>query len=186
MNAIATRPAKSTAISASAACSPELWKLLTGREPNYLDNTARVARDPALKAEVIAALPDIVRLAAPCGPKFVIGALMPLVAVFGVGDRSQAEWAAFWRFYTDALSDMPAEAVTAGIKAYVHKPDSEFFPKPGPLRALVEEAGHPVICAKRRAQVMAEAEAQRPDQGDTAYRHYLLALNVEIQNRSVA
>jgi hypothetical protein len=74
-----------------------------------------------------------------------------MVSVYGVQDKSEAEWGAFWGIYVEALSGFPATAIREGVKAYIALPDSEFFPKPGKLRSL---------CAKWSE--VADERASRP------------------------
>lgn len=90
--------------------------------------------------------------AKPCGDKAVVALLAPMVAVYGVADRSKAEWAAFWRLYIAALADLPLSALRTGVDDYVAQPDSEFFPKPGPLKALCEKHAIPLRMAANRAR----------------------------------
>jgi hypothetical protein len=58
--------------------------------------------------------------------------------------RTDAEWAAWWADYTNALDDMPPSAIEAGMAAYVKGPDSEFFPKPGRIRELAKTTPNPL------------------------------------------
>lgn len=99
------------------------------------------------------------RHAEPCGDKAVIAALVPLVSLYGVSDKSEQEWKVFWRFYAEALSGVPLEALKAGVADYVSRPDSEFFPKPGPLKALCDRHAMPILIAARRAQKALEQAA---------------------------
>lgn len=89
---------------------------------------------------------------APCGKAAVIETLAPLLAVYGVADRSKGEWTAFWRYYLDSLADLPLECLRAGVSAYVKRSTSEFFPKPGPLRELCILEGAPVYRAVGRVR----------------------------------
>lgn len=90
--------------------------------------------------------------AQPAGREAVIAALAPMVTLYGVPDKTEAEWRAFWKFYADALGRLPIEAVKAGANAYVNLPDSEFFPKPGPLKKLCEKAAEELYTALGRAR----------------------------------
>lgn len=56
--------------------------------------------------------------------------------------REEPEWAAWWQDYFDALADLPAPAIEAGMKAWLALPDSEFMPKPGRLRELAKTTPH--------------------------------------------
>lgn len=86
-----------------------------------------------------------------CGGKAVVATLAPLVTLYGVSDRSETEWTAFWGFYIEALAGSPLEALKGGVAQYVASPKSEFFPKPGPLKALVDEHARPIRGAAFRA-----------------------------------
>lgn len=141
--------AKPLAKTASEECRPELWRLLTDRRPS-----SEVVPELALaeRGAVEAALPALEAHAAPCGPQAVIAALVPLVTLYGVPDKSEKEWAAFWRFYTEALGNLPLEALKAGVAEYVRASSSEFFPKPGPLLALCNAHAGPITVAAWRAR----------------------------------
>ncbi len=102
--------------------------------------------------EAIPALQDRCR---PCGDKAVIATLSPMLTLYGVSDRSAAEWRMFWTFYLELLAGLPLESVQAGVRAYVSAPDSNFFPKPGPLLALCQAAVIPSIMALGRARRIA-------------------------------
>lgn len=120
--------------------------------------------------------------AAPCGAKAVIAELAPMVALYGVPDRSREEWATFWRFYTDLLGKLSLEAVKAGVAAYVAKPDAEFFPKPGPLAALCKDTHDRLFMAAHRLRIACAAKqpeevgARDPD----AYRRHLSEVSLAI------
>jgi len=75
----------------------------------------------------------------------------------------------FWRFYTDALGDQPLESLKAGVDEYVRHGDSEFFPKPGPLKAICEKHAMPLAKAKSRlVRVLERLESRPPDNGAAA------------------
>lgn len=57
-------------------------------------------------------------------------------ALFPQPQRNDAEWAAWWADYFDALSGLSAPAVEAGMAAWVKSPDAEWLCKPGKLREL--------------------------------------------------
>lgn len=158
MTDIQIRP--NLAPTASAECSPGLWRLLTDPNISYfaaVDDVARLA-DPGELQSVVGKLESH---AQGCGAKAVIAALAPLVTLYGVADRSENEWTAFWRFYIDALEGSPVEALRAGVADYVGHPKSEFFPKPGPLKALVDKRASPILTAMGRASRAARQIEQR-------------------------
>jgi hypothetical protein len=93
----------------------------------------------------------------PCGAEFVIETLAPMLAVYGLGRKSSAEAEAFWAAYIDTLEGVPREALTAGVREYNSAATSEFFPKPGPLKAICERHAIPLRMAANRAQRALEA-----------------------------
>lgn len=159
MTDLTTRTALAT--TASAECSPALWRLLTAPNVSWfaaVDDVATRA-DPN---ELAIAARRLEAHAEGCGPQAVIATLAPLVTLYGVGDRSEGEWTAFWRFYIDALASAPPEALKAGVADYVASAKSEFFPKPGPLKALVDDRARPVVAASHRAsRALAQIEARK-------------------------
>jgi hypothetical protein len=118
--------------------------------------------DPALHAEVKAALPALKARAQPCGAEAVVRLVGKLFAVFPQPDRSEAEWAAFWEAYTEDLGGIPLEALEAAVRDYRRKPDAEFLPKPGPLRELALKHAEPIWKAVSRAKRAAESLPRRP------------------------
>lgn len=95
---------------------------------------------------------DLERTIEPCGPAVVLEVLAPLLALYGVGRKSDAEAEAFWGFYLDALGGLPAEALRNGVAEYVADGKSEFFPRPGPLKAICERHAVPLRMAANRAR----------------------------------
>lgn len=85
-----------------------------------------------------------------CGEDAVASALAPLVLVFGVSDSARST--AFWRIYKQQLAGLPREALAASVDEYAGLPDSHFFPKPGPLRALAIKHAAPLYQAASRAR----------------------------------
>jgi len=145
---------------ASSECTPELWRRLTDSRLDFQSAVDGLLTDsielPRVRQEVIAAAGKLQRHVQPCGPKAVMAALMPLVTLYGVADRSEREWTAFWAHYLTALEGLPTEALKAGVEDYVALPDSEFFPRPGPLKALCEKRAIPIRMAMSRARKAAE------------------------------
>lgn len=100
----------------------------------------------------------------PCGGQAVIEALAPMLSLFNVPRKTEAEAATFWRFYIEALESLPAEAVRAGVTDYVSDAKAEWFPKPGPLKALCEKRAESLRIAvgrTRKALHLAD-QAARP------------------------
>lgn len=144
-----------------AECSPALRRLLTAHSLPHFEVTDEIANHAIIRAEVAAAMPALEREAAPCGPKAVVAVLAPLVTLYGVSDKSEAEWKAFWGFYVDIIGELPIEAVRAGVRDYVADPTSEFFPKPGPLKAICARHATDVLTAISRARRALSIEPKR-------------------------
>jgi hypothetical protein len=115
---------------------------------------------PLLHAEAKAIAPHLSRLAQGCGAEQVALALQPLVLVYGLG--AQAKSSAFWKLYIDALADIPAESLAEALSDYAREPTAEFFPKPGPLRALALKRAAPLLKAAYRAKRAANSLPRRP------------------------
>jgi hypothetical protein len=151
MTDLTTTQSKPLAKTASDECSPGLWQRLTDQHgPAFEQATMELAHFHRSELQEVAN--RLAKHAEPCGGPAVMQALMPLISLYGVPDKSEAEWAAFWRFYLEALSDLPAAALKAGVAQYVARADSEFFPKPGPLRAICDALAVPVRMAESRAR----------------------------------
>jgi len=132
---------------------------LTDNRLSWGDACVELAQSPSAVAELRQRGEVIVKHAEPAGPKSVVAALAPLVALYGAQDKSEAEWTAFWGFYVDALGDLPEEALRAGVAEYVCNAKSEFFPKPGPLKAICDRHAIPIRMAASRARKALEIAA---------------------------
>lgn len=80
--------------------------------------------------------------------------------VFGVGEAATTK--AFWKIYFEALRDVPQEALELAVRDYTTKADAEFFPKPGPLRALAYKHAEPLFKATHRANRAADSLPRKP------------------------
>lgn len=102
------------------------------------DDAARaIVRDETLLDEVKAVLPALQTVAtAPAGTDGVKAVVGRRFALYPQPARSEAEAAAWWSEYYDALSEVSLASLEAGMRAYVADPSSEFMPKPGKLREL--------------------------------------------------
>lgn len=129
------------------AISTPLWRLLSS---NHSADTeiAEIVADPELHREVREVATKLAIRASGAGESSVRHALQPLVLVYGVGDAARSP--AFWQAYT-ILSGVPVEALRKGVEDYLKAPDSEFFPKPGPLKALCDKHAEPIFKAAFRA-----------------------------------
>lgn len=156
MNAITPTNAKPLAKTASEECSPGLWRRLTDSGVSYFQAADEMAADPVIRGELELVAAQIQRHAEPCGAKAVVSLLTPMVTLYGVSDKSEGEWKAFWGFYIEALRDIPVQALKDGIAEYVADGKSEFFPKPGPLRAIcLRHAGAVFMAASRARRALA-------------------------------
>lgn len=114
-------------------------------------------RCPALHAEIKAAYPALQAHAGAAGNQAVFRIIGEQFSVFPQPDRSEEEWGAFWRAYYEDLSDLPLEALEAGVREARRQPGSEFLAKPGPLRALALKHAEPIYKAAHRAKRIAES-----------------------------
>jgi hypothetical protein len=85
-------------------------------------------------------------------PDEIVSALTPMLAVFGIGQKSEAEWTGFWKLYIDALGGLPASAIVQGVRDYLRRETSEFFPKPGPLHAICAKIADKGLDAQKEAR----------------------------------
>lgn len=152
MNDLAKIPEQQIAKTVSDECSPELWRLLTDHRRGHFEMVEDLIKNDIARTEIRAISDRMEAHLTPCGKEVVVEILAPLVAVYGVPDRSKGEWSAFWRIYIEALSDLPTEVLRAGVTAYVNRGTSEFFPKPGPLKQLCLDNGGGLYMAVGRVR----------------------------------
>ena len=125
----------------------------------WADACRQLADDPDSRSELMMVAGALQRQVEPCGPAMVVETLAPLLALYGVGKKSESEAEAFWGFYMDALSGVPAEALRSAVAEYVADAKSEWFPKPGPLRALCDRHAIKIRMAASRARKAVELAA---------------------------
>lgn len=151
-----------------------------------------IISDPALLAEVRAALPALKAVAeqkaGTAGVKAVIGRRL---ALYPQPPRSEAEAAAWWADYYDVLSDVALASLEAGMRQYVADPSSEFMPKPGRLRELAFLAPCRSLGryyrAKRAVQMADEPEPVPIQRADpTEVRALLAEFNAKVATAAVA
>lgn len=139
-------------------------RLLLLHEPQSHDAVDGILASPALHAEVTAALPALMAARdasmVPAAPTDVFAIIGRRFATYPQPERSDAEWAAFWDDYYDALQGVPLEALGAAMRAWV-KTDEQFLPKPGQLRKLADAQPNPALIAAHRARLAAEREPRR-------------------------
>lgn len=139
--------------------STRLWRLLSSKLPGDAE-VAEICSDVALHTEARAKAHMLASVARGAGEDGVAKALAPLVLVYGVGKA--AETKAFWGVYFNALRDIPAEALSRAVDEYTTLPDSEFFPKPGPLKAIALKHAEPILKAAHRSRKAAESQLRKP------------------------
>lgn len=119
---------------------------------NFQGAVELIAATPTVHDELRQAVAALEQRAEPCGVEFMIGQLAPLRAIYGIGQKSAAEWAAFWSIYATQIEGYPREALAAAVEDYAGLGSSEWFPKPGPLKALCEKRATKLRMAIGRAR----------------------------------
>ena len=150
MNALT--PARPTEPTLSARISPGLMRRLQNADMTWSEASADLATDPQAVAELRQAWGGIEAAMEPCGGSAVVEALAPLLALYGVPRKTDAEAKAFWGFYIETLAEVPREALRDAVREYVADGRSEWFPKPGPLRAIADRKTIPLRMAYSRAR----------------------------------
>lgn len=112
-----------------------------------------IVADPVLHAEAKASVSVLTAVAEPCGEQAVRQALQPLVLVYGQSEA--AKTSAYWRVYFQQLAGFPLEALRQACDDYAGGANAEFFPKPGPLKALAAKRAIPIYKARDRARRVA-------------------------------
>jgi len=139
--------------------SQELRLLLT-HQTSTADAVSGIVANPALHAEVIAALPALMadRDAAltKTSPDDLQRILAKALVIYSVPDRTPQEWATWWRVYHDVLAEVPRRAVAQAVDQWIRSP-AGFFPKPGELRDLALKIPCPEYAVAYRAKLAAEA-----------------------------
>jgi hypothetical protein len=156
------------ATKAQEECSEGLWRCLTESE-GAEDAVRKIARNPTMLDEAKAAAPRLAARTRPGGAEAVLAALVPLKTVYGLGDKSEGEWVAFWGAYVDALEVLPAEAIVEAIVIYNRQ--GAHFPKPGELFKIADVAAKNLHIAAYRAKKAAdyrERHAPAPSAEDRA------------------
>lgn len=96
-----------------------------------------IGKSDILKGEIRQRLPEIRSEALkPATSEQIKGIIAQRFALFPQPVRNDAEWAAWWADYMDALEGLTAPAIEAGMAAWVRSMDAEFMCKPGKLREL--------------------------------------------------
>lgn len=130
-------------------CSPALSGLLAPSQ-SFLFAVDEIRKTPALHDEARAMLAELQVINRPATAKEIIGELAPLVALFGVQDKGEDEWAAFWKIYIEDLGRYPRWVIAEAAKRYRRQKDADWFPRPGPLRDLCEDTFSASSAAEHR------------------------------------
>lgn len=159
-------PVLQAAKTVSTECSPALWRQLTENpsRKGWFERIGDLKADGRAVDAIKANLPAIMGARQPADPKQIVRELAKMVPIFGVTDRSQTEWSTFWRVYLDVLDDVPLSALKTAIGEYLAAPDSNFFPRPGPLKAICDRHAAPY----RTAASLAERVLEIPPGGGRA------------------
>lgn len=161
MNAITKTQGSNDLRQTLSALSPGLKSLLAF-EPSNHRAVSEIANNPALLAEVKAALPAIkanaTNPASHDDIKRIVGAKF---ATFRPTQRSDAEWAMFWADYFSVLEGLPASALEAAMEAVLNDPKVEHMPKPARIKELAMMTPNRAVKAYDRAKAAVEYEAPR-------------------------
>ena len=160
-------PSANSAKSLSLAISPVLRSLLRDA-PSVEQAAETIGRSPALRAEAVEALPVLKAIASrPATDEEIRDIIGRRFSVFRQPEMSEHEAAAWWEVYFDALDDLPAGSIEAGLRAWGKLRDSEFMPKPGRLRELALTAPNDDVRAYSIARMGVEFQVP-PEPGDPA------------------
>ncbi|MBO9710547.1 MAG: hypothetical protein J7521_20290 [Caulobacter sp.] len=132
-------------------------------EPQNSRAVSEIVSTPALLDEARRLLPDLQRYATqPAGPEGVYRVLASRRVIFPQPVRTPEESDAWYGAYYDVCADLPETALEVGMQAWVAKPDSQFMPKPGELRALALATPSRLVRAVDRCRAAVEYEAPKP------------------------
>lgn len=145
------RPARPLSLE-DCRLSTGLWQRLSSDLPADMELAAIVA-NPVLHAEAKASVAVLAAFAEPCGEQAVRAALQPLILIYGQSEA--AKTGAYWRVYFQQLAGFPIEALRQACDDYVGGESAEFFPKPGPLKALAAKRAIPIYKARDRVKRVA-------------------------------
>lgn len=142
-----------------------------------------IASNPGLMAELKDNLPAIQAACeaalAPAGDAEVARIVADRLPVYPQPERSEEEWAAWWRSYFDALSDLPVTSLQKAMLDWVRSP-AQFLPKPGELRELAQKKGVPEYRANYIAKLAMRIERvpMTPEQAEARRLQVIEALDM--------
>lgn len=144
-----------------------------------------IARNPALKAEVAEVAPRLAEWARPASAEAIMRKLVELAPVYGIGDRSEAEWASLFSAYLDALAPLPMESINTA--AVLWNRQASYFPKPGELFKLAEANANRLRSVAWRARRAAEyVDALPPPPPTDAERAQVAAMMADLRKELAA
>lgn len=159
MNAVTSQASSSSIKTTLSALTPGLKSLLAF-EPSNHRAVSEIVSNPALLAEVTAALPAIkANATAPASHadiKRIVGAKF---ATFRQTQRSDGEWAMFWQDYYTVLEGLPSSALEAAMEAVIKDPALEHLPKPARIKELAMLTPNRAVKAYDRAKAAVEYQA---------------------------
>lgn len=118
---------------------------------------AEIAGSPVMLAEARQALSMLkAKATQPAGASGVQRSLARQFAIYPQPDRTEGEWADFWRLYIDICADLPETALEAGLRKWATSPNSQFLPKPGELRQMSLQAENRAVRSYDRARKACE------------------------------
>ena len=139
-----------------------MWNSLTSNSggKGWFQRIDDLRSEPAAVEQLRALLPALEAADQPASLNQVMVAISEIATIFPLSDQSSGEWKIKAKFYANALAGLPISAIEAGIADYVNRPDSQYWPKPGPLKAICEQHALPTRAALRLAKaVLREDEA---------------------------
>lgn len=138
-----------------------------------VEGLAELAKDRATVDELRVNLPGLRnRAVLGGGGESVTRIIKTALTLYPQGDKTPAEWAAYFGFYAQALHDVPGPALAAAMARYVSEPNDGFMPKPDVLRRVALETPNDGAVAYERARKVLEiAEAADKRQWDGVKRH---------------
>lgn len=161
MNAVTTTQGSNDLRQTLSALSPGLKSLLAF-EPSNHRAVSEIANNPALLAEVTAALPAIKANATnPASHEDIKRIVGAKFATFRPTQRSDAEWAMYWADCFAVLDGTSTSALEAAMEAVLNDPKVEHMPKPARIKELAMMTPNRAVKAYDRAKAAVEYQAPR-------------------------
>lgn len=143
----------------------------------------RIAANPEMRQQAIAAAPMLEAMAQPARPADILAAMAELILLYPLGEiersaEGQATRDAFLGLYVKHLRDLPLAAIRVGIQAYIQRPKSIYFPKPGEIREGAEKEAARIRTAAYRVKKALEtpvATRRAPTEAERAKVREMMA-----------